>query len=377
MKRFLVIIITLTSFFNVWAQDSIATEGNGYEIKTVVLDAGHGGKDPGAQSNGYNEKDVTLKIVKLLGAKIKKEFPDVNVIYTRDSDVFLELRERTAIANRNHADLFISVHCNANKKTAPYGSETFVMGLHKSKENFEVSKRENASILLEDNYQENYDGYDPNSDESNIIFTLLQNVHLDQSLTLAKNIQDRYEARGRHNRGVKQAGFLVLYTASMPSILTEVGFISNAEERAYLISSSGQDEIAQNIFEAFRQYKRNVEGLPDDTQSYGKSYTAPAEVKTEQVAVEKQVTTEKKVATEKKKEAKPVTYYKIQFMTTSSKINTKEKKFSKMKTISYTKVDNKYKYTTGKFKSKSEAQEYLKSVKKMGYKDAFIVEVTE
>ncbi len=377
MKRFLVIIITLTSFFNVWAQDSIATEGNGYEIKTVVLDAGHGGKDPGAQSNGYNEKDVTLKIVKLLGAKIKKEFPDVNVIYTRDSDVFLELRERTAIANRNHADLFISVHCNANKKTAPYGSETFVMGLHKSKENFEVSKRENASILLEDNYQENYDGYDPNSDESNIIFTLLQNVHLDQSLTLAKNIQDRYEARGRHNRGVKQAGFLVLYTASMPSILTEVGFISNAEERAYLISSSGQDEIAQNIFEAFRQYKRNVEGLPDDTQSYGKSYTAPAEVKTEQVTVEKQVTTEKKVATEKKKEAKPVTYYKIQFMTTSSKINTKEKKFSKMKTISYTKVDNKYKYTTGKFKSKSEAQEYLKSVKKMGYKDAFIVDVTE
>ena len=377
MKRFLVIIITLTSFFNVWAQDSVATEGNGYEIKTVVLDAGHGGKDPGAQSNGYNEKDVTLKIVKLLGAKIKKEFPDVNVIYTRDSDVFIELRERTEIANRNHADIFISVHCNANKKTAPYGSETFVMGLHKSKENFEVSKRENASILLEDNYQENYDGYDPNSDESNIIFTLLQNVHLDQSLTLAKNIQDRYEARGRHNRGVKQAGFLVLYTASMPSILTEVGFISNAEERAYLISSSGQDEIAQNIFEAFRQYKRNVEGLPDDTQSYGKAYTAPAEVKTEQVAVEKKVTTEKKVATEKKKEAKPVTYYKIQFMTTSSKINTKEKKFSKMKTISYTKVDNKYKYTTGKFKSKSEAQEYLKSVKKMGYKDAFIVEVTE
>ena len=377
MKRFLVIIITLTSFFNVWAQDSIATEGNGYEIKTVVLDAGHGGKDPGAQSNGYNEKDVTLKIVKLLGAKIKKEFPDVNVIYTRDSDVFLELRERTAIANRNHADLFISVHCNANKKTAPYGSETFVMGLHKSKENFEVSKRENASILLEDNYQENYDGYDPNSDESNIIFTLLQNVHLDQSLTLAKNIQDRYEARGRHNRGVKQAGFLVLYTASMPSILTEVGFITNAEERAYLVSASGQDEIAQNIFEAFRQYKRNVEGLPDDTKSYGKTYTAPAEVKTEQVTVEKQVTTEKKVATEKKKEAKPVTYFKIQFMTTSSKINTKEKKFSKMKTISYTKVDNKYKYTTGKFKSKSEAQEYLKSVKKMGYKDAFIVEVTE
>ena len=377
MKRFLVIIITLTSFFNVWAQDSIATEGNGYEIKTVVLDAGHGGKDPGAQSNGYKEKDVTLKIVKLLGAKIKKEFPDVNVIYTLDSDVFIELRERTAIANRNHADLFISVHCNANKKTAPYGSETFVMGLHKSKENFEVSKRENASILLEDNYQENYDGYDPNSDESNIIFTLLQNVHLDQSLTLAKNIQDRYEARGRHNRGVKQAGFLVLYTASMPSILTEVGFITNAEERAYLVSASGQDEIAQNIFEAFRQYKRNVEGLPDDTKSYGKTYTAPAEVKTEQVTVEKQVTTEKKVATEKKKEAKPVTYYKIQFMTTSSKINTKEKKFSKMKTISYTKVDNKYKYTTGKFKSKSEAQEYLKSVKKMGYKDAFIVEVTE
>lgn len=377
MKRFLVIIITLTSFFNVWAQDSVTTEGNGYEIKTVVLDAGHGGKDPGAQSNGYKEKDVTLKIVKLLGAKIKKEFPDVNVIYTRDSDVFIELRERTAIANRNHADLFISVHCNANKKTAPYGSETFVMGLHKSKENFEVSKRENASILLEDNYQENYDGYDPNSDESNIIFTLLQNVHLDQSLTLAKNIQDRYEARGRHNRGVKQAGFLVLYTASMPSILTEVGFITNAEERAYLVSASGQDEIAQNIFEAFRQYKRNVEGLPDDTKSYGKTYTAPAEVKTEQATVEKQVTTEKKVATEKKKEAKPVTYYKIQFMTTSSKINTKEKKFSKMKTISYTKVDNKYKYTTGKFKSKSEAQEYLKSVKKMGYKDAFIVEVTE
>ena len=381
MKRFLVIIITLTSFINAWAQDSAATEGNGYGIKTVVLDAGHGGKDPGAQSHGYNEKDLNLKIVKLLGDKIKKEYPDVNVIYTRDSDVFLELWERTNIANKNHADLFISVHCNANKKTAPYGTETYVMGLHKSKENLEVSKRENASILLEDNYQEKYDGYDPNSDESNIIFTLLQNVYLDQSLTLAKNIQDRFEARGKYNRGVKQAGFLVLYTASMPSILTEVGFISNADDRAYLVSSSGQDEIAQNIFEAFRQYKRNVEGLPDDTESYGKAYKAPAEVKTvqktEQATAEKQVATEKQVTTEKKKEAKPVTYYKIQFMTTSSKINTKEKKFSKMKTISYTKVDNKYKYTTGKFKSKSDAQEYLKSVKKMGYKDAFIVEVTE
>ncbi len=374
MKRFLVIIITLTVFFNAWAQDSTATGGNGYGIKTVVLDAGHGGKDPGAQSNGYKEKDVTLKIVKLLGAKIKKEYPDVNVIYTRDSDVFIELRERTNIANRNHADLFISVHCNANKKTAPYGTETYVMGLHKSKENLDVSKRENASILLEDNYQENYDGYDPNSDESNIIFTLLQNVHLDQSLTLAKNIQDRYESRGRYNRGVKQAGFLVLYTASMPSILTEVGFITNAQDRAYLVSASGQDEIAQNIFEAFRQYKRNVEGLPDDTESYGKAYTPPAEVKAEQVTVEKQTA---QAATEKKKEAKTATYYKIQFMTTSSKVNTNDKKFSKMKTISYTKVDNKYKYTTGKFTSKSEAQEYLKTVKKMGYKDAFIVEVTE
>lgn len=344
---FIMSMITLSAY----SQDLVKKD---YEVKTVVLDAGHGGKDPGAHYGNYFEKDITLKVAKLVGNKIKKEFPDVQVIYTREKDVFVELRERTNIANKNHADLFISIHCNATGGTKVKGTETFVMGLHKSKENLEVAKRENASILLEEDYEVNYSGYDPNSDESNIIFTLMQNIYLEQSLLLASFMEDKYVDRGYSTRGVKQSGFLVLYTAAMPSVLTEIGFITNSEDRKKMISSEGQEIIAQSIFEAFRKYKRSVEGLPDDSDSYANSYDANA-----------QNNSSAEEATD--------TYYSVQFMTTSSLVDTKEKQYSKLKDISYKKHGNMYKYTTGKFSTRSEADAYLKTVKKLGFKDAFIV----
>jgi N-acetylmuramoyl-L-alanine amidase len=253
----LCIIFLSTSFKT--SQES-KTSGKKNTIKIVVIDAGHGGHDPGCQYGGAKEKNVTLAIALKLGRIIKENFKDVKVIYTRDSDVFIPLNERTAIANRNKANVFISIHCNANPKNAVNGTETYTMGLHKTDGNLEVAKRENAVVLMEDDYSEKYDGFDPNSPEGNIIFTLYQNAFVTQSLHLASIIEDQVKTKAKRvERGVKQAGFLVLWKTAMPSVLVETGFLSNSEERKYLVSSAGQTKIATGIFEAFKKYKDEME----------------------------------------------------------------------------------------------------------------------
>lgn len=229
------------------------------KITTVVIDAGHGGHDTGCQYAGVEEKHVALSIAKRLGKKIEQEHKDVKVIYTRNDDTFIELWERPAIGNRNDADVFISIHCNANPKTTVYGTETYVMGLHKSEGNLEVAKRENAVILMENNYEKKYDGFDPNSPEGHIYFSLFQNAYLEQSLSLASKIEDHLGKQKRTSRGVKQAGFLVLWKANMPSILIETGFLSNAQERSFLKGDGGQDSVATAIYHAFRDYKTEFE----------------------------------------------------------------------------------------------------------------------
>ena len=202
-------------------------------IKTVVIDPGHGGKDPGALSTNkkYREKDITLSVALKLGNLIKAKYPQVKVVYTRNTDKYVELSKRAEIANKNKADLFISIHVNSAKATQARGTETFVMGTHKSDDNFQVCKTENSVIVIEDDYQTKYQGFNPNSPESYIIFSLLQNMHQEQSIKYAANVQSQF-AKGpiTVNRGVKQGGLLVLWKTTMPSVLTELGFISNPKD---------------------------------------------------------------------------------------------------------------------------------------------------
>ena len=232
-----------------------------YSVKRVVIDAGHGGHDSGTLGRSSKEKDVALKIALELGQIMNEYLPDVEIIYTRKTDKFLDLKERARIANRENADLFISVHCNAAANRSVFGTETFVMGLSKVAGNFEVVKRENAVILLEDNYEEKYEGFDPSKEESYILFNMYQKAFLRNSLSLAANIENQFSTRvGRKSRGVKQGPFWVLWDTSMPSVLIETGFLSNQTEENYLNSEKGQVYIASGIFRAIRDYKNELEG---------------------------------------------------------------------------------------------------------------------
>ncbi len=225
---------------------------------TVVLDAGHGGHDPGKNTHHYKEKNIALNIVLAVG-KILEKNEDIKVIYTRKTDVFVGLVERGRIANKAEADLFVSVHCNAHQSQA-YGSETWVMGLHANKKNFEVAKAENEVIYLEDNYEQKYGGFDPKDPESYISLLLTQEDYLDQSIQLAGIVQEKFTKKlKRKNRGVKQAGFIVLHQTVMPSVLIETGFITNRKEGAYLNSKKGQAEIATSIANAILDYKAVVQ----------------------------------------------------------------------------------------------------------------------
>lgn len=258
MKKILLsTIIILSSILGTKIQ---AAPTNLYKIKTVVIDAGHGGHDAGCLGTHSKEKEVTLAIALKLGKYLEDNYPNIKVIYTRKTDEFIDLIERANIANRAKADLFISLHCNSSTNKAAYGSETYAMGLHVSEANLNVAKRENSVILLEDNYEKNYDGFDPKSTEAYIIFSLYQNVNIDKSLFLASKVQDQFTTKlKRYNRGVKQAGFIVLYKTNMPSVLVESGFLSNKQEEEFLSSEEGQENIAKSIYLAFKAYKEELE----------------------------------------------------------------------------------------------------------------------
>jgi N-acetylmuramoyl-L-alanine amidase len=230
-----------------------------YHLRTVVLDAGHGGKDRGCTGVKAREADVALKIILELGRQIEENMPDVKVVYTRKTDVFVELTDRAGIANKHAADLFISVHCNASAPSA-YGTEVWTMGPHKTDANLAVAKRENAVILQEENYKERYSGFDPRSPQSLILFSLYQSAHIDNSLRFAAKVDHEFRTSvKRPSRGVKQAGFLVLWKSTMPSALIEVGFLTNPGEEQYLNDKAGQSYMAAGIYRAFRQYKQDLE----------------------------------------------------------------------------------------------------------------------
>lgn len=233
-----------------------------FKVDVVVIDAGHGGKDSGTRGKKILEKDVALKIALKTGHYIEKYVPGVKVIYTRKTDVYLSLDERASIANRANADLFICIHANAMPGGRATGTETYVMGLHKDASNFEVAKRENSVILMDENYHERYEGFDPDSPESYILFSLTQSAYQASSLLFAQKVEDQFKYRaGRHSRGVKQAGFVVLWRTTMPSVLIETGFLSHPVEEQFLAEERGQDLIASAIYRAFKEYKSEVESI--------------------------------------------------------------------------------------------------------------------
>ncbi|HSG68709.1 MAG TPA: N-acetylmuramoyl-L-alanine amidase [Bacteroidales bacterium] len=317
------------------------------KVRKVVIDPGHGGKDPGAMGKYSKEKDIALAIALKTGEYIASNFPDVEVIYTRKTDVFVELHRRAQIANDKEADLFISIHCNANNSPNPYGTETYVMGLHKSQANLEVAKLENAVLLKEENYEDMYDGFDPNMDEDYITLTLFQNAYLESSLVLAAKVQDQFRERAKlKDRGVWQAGFWVLYKIAMPGILIETGFISNAKDESYLNSKDGQTFIASAIYRAFKEYKLAMED-PSNKAKMAKSNN-------------KQEVTDHDIR------------FRIQFASSSREKSAD--KFRDMQDVRVYQHDGAYKYTSGNEKSYDAAirlQNKIRLNKK--YRDAFIV----
>lgn len=383
-----------------------ASSGNSSKALVVVIDPGHGGKDPGAVSRGIREKDVVLGIGLKLGKYINDNYPDVKVVFTRNTDVFVPLIDRSKIANKNKADLFISLHANHCGTPAIRGTETFVLGLHRSEDNLEVAKKENSVILLEEDYTTTYEGFDPNLSESYIMFELVQDLYLDQSLTFADAIQNQFKSRlSTSNRGVKQAGFLVLRQSSMPSVLIETGFLSNSAEAGYLASEEGQNNLALSIFEAFRKFKSRNSGSGNQVvagnQAAG-STTVPQ--KQEQKSTEKQElkkpesaktadSTVKTVAANKKTEAKseitqaavPLPnnlptdsniYYSVQIGANTTPVEPVAANFKGLKEVRREKTDKYYRYYIGKENSIEKITPLWQQIK-LKFPQAFIVSFTD
>ena len=320
----------------------------------VVLDAGHGGNDPGNIGNGYREKTIALKVVKEIRNELQK-INDIKVILTRDKDVLINLWKRGEIANKAKADLFVSIHCDSHSSNA-YGAGTFVLGLHANKRNFDVAKRENAVISLEDNYRERYKGFDPNSEESVLGLTLLQEENLDKSFLLAADIQQNFsKALKRKNRGVKQAGFVVLHQTYMPSVLIELGFLTNKNEGKFLNSKSGQQkmakEIARSIKKYYNQLKLNTVVVND-------------QISIENSKVDATIRDVDKLEEE--------VVFKIQIASSKNKIQLKSYNFKGLKNVQSVKVGSYYKYYFGVTTNYNKVKNSLLKAKSKGYSDAYI-----
>ena len=357
---------------------------------TVVIDAGHGGKDPGAVSaNGkVHEKDITLNVALTVGESISKKYPEVKVLYTRKTDKFVGLNDRARIANKANADLFISIHVNAAENRSAKGAETYTLGIEEARteRNLEIAKRENGVILLEENHEKTYANFNPNSPESYIIFEYMQSEFVKESIHIAQYVQENFaNDANRHDRGVRQAGFLVLNATSMPSILVELGYISNAEEAKYLTSASAQKRLSDCISKAFDKYYADLRRLSGDTHFTATSSQEGAmeeSVNDEEVsattassssskAEEVDVQAEKaSTAVVTVKEKIPV--FKVQFLSSSKKLNKGDIAFKGLSPVSYYYDKGLYKYTYGET---ADYNEILRTKRKVNekFKDAFIV----
>lgn len=352
--------ILITIFMLFWYSSAFSQND---KVFTVILDAGHGGKDPGNSYHGFIEKEISLKTTLKIGSLLENE-KGIKIIYTRKSDVFIELANRPKVANKANANLFVSIHCNSVKNLAPYGTETFVMGLSRHDMNLEVAKNENSVILLEKNYKEKYQGFDPKKPESLIGLTMMQEENLNNSILLAKEIQDNFTNKLRRNsRGIKQQPLWVLDAASMPSVLIELGFLSNKEEGAFLNSEEGQDKMAKQIANAILKYKKKYFG--DGFENVTKSEA-------------KEIASVKNKSEKSKSENVPDdTIYKVQLMASSKKIDLKSNNFKGLKNVSSVFVNNIYKYMYGETSKFDEAKKMQLDARNIGYSQAFIVEFKE
>ncbi|MCI5058240.1 MAG: N-acetylmuramoyl-L-alanine amidase [Flavobacteriales bacterium] len=421
---FLVCLVNINNYYG------LPDPEKGQGIRKIVIDAGHGGHDPGCHGATEKEKHIALAISLKVGKLLEENLKDVEIIYTRKTDVFLELHERANIANKHEADLFVCIHANANVKSSAYGSETYVMGLHKSEENLAVAQRENSVILMEKDHKTIYQGFDPNSPEGYIALTLMQHTHLEQSAMVANKIQKNFQKAGRKNRGVKQAGFLVLHQTAMPSVLIETGFLTNGDEEKFLGSDKGQNIIAKAIFEALKKYKKEIESNllgpkdnspnlindaikdqvdfdPSKDTTAVKDNVAPKpeikdslDLKVENELPKENVDTsaktvkiqepepkpkpkvdiappkeeKKEIVEEKKPIPKPNEIkFSVQFKTSPSQIPLEPENFMGIPGVQEYFADGFYKYIVGEGKSTDELLFLQNSVRKKGYKDAFIV----
>lgn len=354
----------------------------------VVIDAGHGGKDPGCHGVSSKEKDVVLDVALKTGKLISDNCPNVKVIYTRKTDVFVELYRRAQIANENHADLFISFHCNANENHSAHGVETWVMGLHKSDANLAVARAENSAMLKEADYKANYDGFNPNSPEAAVMFSLYSSAYLNNSILLADKVQKNLvNSTSRLNRGVKQAGFWVLWSVSMPSILIEMGFLSNPDDEKYLASDKNKASVADAVYRAFVSYYTQVTGnkvsVADVTPSVEKDKTNDGQTDKTQnnhdhnnnSAADNQP--DKKMVNEEAQIANmPVNpdgvHFMVQFMALPDKIALTDKRFRNIPKVNRFYEGGLWKYTAGNESDLQSAKDILNDLKKK-YPDAFVI----
>lgn len=388
---------------------------------TIVLDAGHGGKDSGAQGSYTQEKDLALNLVLRLGAYLRDYMPEAKVLYTRSSDVFVPLHQRIRLANANDADLFFSVHCNSLMKPSNnvLGTETYVMGLHRAEDNLAVAKRENKAILLEQDYATHYNGYNPYSSEGHIMLSMYQNAYLSQSLSLATQLQQQFvQTAKRTSRGVKQAGFLVLREATMPAVLVEAGFLSNTLEERYLASAEGQSYLAAAMYRAISAYKnrqpvrtQNTIAVspssttkaattspklsatanfgfvptknyhsntnsrsttpPNKQNNYNYNHTAKAPSTQTAPSIEQMYPTT--LSTNQATVVNPQVVFRVQLAASTQKINLKQGVWANIQGVECLQIGNRYKYVVGQFTTLKEATQQQYFWRKRGFPDAFVV----
>lgn len=363
----------------------------------VVIDAGHGGRDMGAVRGSAREKEINLDIALKLGRHIEQTMSDVKVIYTRKKDVFVALDRRAEIANKAKANLFISIHTNstASKTTTASGAETYILGLDSKNENMEVAKRENSVILLEDNYSRKYEGFNPRSPESYIIFEFMTNVYMEQSLEMANYVQREFKRNTQQkDKGVRQAGFLVLRRTSMPSILVEVGFINNDRDAGYITSESGQRALAQSIYKAFLKYKRSFDKKQGKISAPIKLADEDSDKKAEKDEVSIKQNKRSKPKAKKEKGSKVTSKsddnqkekdsktevptlnkgveYRVQFFMSKEKLKSSSPKFKGLTSVTFYREKDLYKYTYGSAKTMAEAVKLQNEARKK-FPDAFVV----
>jgi N-acetylmuramoyl-L-alanine amidase len=348
--------LILFSFFITSSTISYSTGGIKTEKnRVIVIDAGHGGKDPGAHGSISREKDITLAIALKTGEYIQKNIRNVTVIYTRKDDSTVDLRDRPKIANKANADLFISIHANWADSKKVMGAETYVMGHAKDQANLEVAMNENAVMLLEDDYSTKYEGFDPKSSESYIMFSLTQKVFQEQSTDLATKIQKQFRERvNRNDRDVKQAGFWVLYNTKMPSVLVETGFITNPNEEKYLNSKEGQDYLASSIFRACREYLNEIDSKSAISQEKDDD--------SDQIS---------DTLTSGNSKAGEISFM-VQVTTSTSKTEIKPENFKGLRDITEINAQDRFKYAAGSFTDYSDAVNYRKKIETF-YPDAFVI----